>query len=540
MATIDLRGATVSAADPPIGANPNPDLAIKAPVRVATTGGNITLSGLQTIDGVALASGDRVLVKDQTDTTTNGLYNVATGPWTRTIDALNNSQFTQGMQVAVTQGQANAGAAFTLATANPIVLGTSPLTFTCALAVVPPALSTSPGLVITQNAGGLSALPSLGLNQINITDTVNAGGNFCVGLNVNYVYGGPSCQGGREAVQATMSLNVATSPSNPNRNYVGVVGVGEAIANDNGAGVTTATALGAVFGGNFVGALFAGATNFLNVTGAEFNSFVQTGASAALKSLLQVSADPRDRVQGSVVDAMFWAYNQSGSSPGWNNGILIDNAGGIGAWPIAPAGTVIKTGGAGAAALGIDLSNTTFSTAAFKSAGFTVDGAGNVKPAGINIGSSAASFGVSIKQADSSSGQVLFAGSAAAIRFWTDATGGGNARIEAVDNTGVASFKPLFINATAMQFTIGGTVAQSIFSSGGVGIGSSATDPGAGGFLASTIFVNNAAFMLRSKASFTNGAGSSSATLTNAPAAGNPTKWIAIDDNGTTRQIPAW
>ena len=29
-------------------------------------------------------------------------------------------------------------------------------------------------------------------------------------------------------------------------------------------------------------------------------------------------------------------------------------------------------------------------------------------------------------------------------------------------------------------------------------------------------------------------------TLTNAPAAGNPTKWIAIDDNGTTRYIPAW
>jgi hypothetical protein len=26
----------------------------------------------------------------------------------------------------------------------------------------------------------------------------------------------------------------------------------------------------------------------------------------------------------------------------------------------------------------------------------------------------------------------------------------------------------------------------------------------------------------------------------NAPAAGNPTKWIPIDDNGTTRYIPAW
>lgn len=39
---------------------------------------------------------------------------------------------------------------------------------------------------------------------------------------------------------------------------------------------------------------------------------------------------------------------------------------------------------------------------------------------------------------------------------------------------------------------------------------------------------------------FTNGAGASIGTLTNAPAVGDPTKWIPIDDNGTTRYIPAW
>jgi hypothetical protein len=129
MATTDIRGATVSAADPPISTSPNPDLAIKAPVRVATTGSNITLAGLQTIDGVALSAGDRVLVKDETDATTNGLYNATTGPWTRTIDAANNSQFAQGMQVAVTSGTANAGINYKLTTTSPITLGTSSLTF---------------------------------------------------------------------------------------------------------------------------------------------------------------------------------------------------------------------------------------------------------------------------------------------------------------------------------------------------------------------------------------------------------------------------
>ena len=40
--------------------------------------------------------------------------------------------------------------------------------------------------------------------------------------------------------------------------------------------------------------------------------------------------------------------------------------------------------------------------------------------------------------------------------------------------------------------------------------------------------------------SFTNGAAAATGTLTNAPVSGNPTKWIPINDNGTTRYIPAW
>lgn len=44
---------------------------------------NITLSGLQTIDGVALVAGDRVLVKDQTDKTQNGIWFASATAWTR-------------------------------------------------------------------------------------------------------------------------------------------------------------------------------------------------------------------------------------------------------------------------------------------------------------------------------------------------------------------------------------------------------------------------------------------------------------------------
>lgn len=45
---------------------------------------------------------------------------------------------------------------------------------------------------------------------------------------------------------------------------------------------------------------------------------------------------------------------------------------------------------------------------------------------------------------------------------------------------------------------------------------------------------------LSSPVTLPNGAGAAVGTLTNAPVAGNPTKWITINDNGTTRYIPAW
>jgi hypothetical protein len=54
------------------------------------------------------------------------------------------------------------------------------------------------------------------------------------------------------------------------------------------------------------------------------------------------------------------------------------------------------------------------------------------------------------------------------------------------------------------------------------------------------IFFSDAAAMLHSTVAMTNGAAAAVGTLLNAPTAGNPTKWIPIDDNGITRHIPSW
>jgi len=96
----------------------------------ASTGSDITLSGVQTIDGVAGVAGDRVLVKAQTDPTENGIYTMLSGSWTRTADADVDSEVTAGMAVFVEEGGLYGDSGWVLTTDNPISLGTDPLTFT--------------------------------------------------------------------------------------------------------------------------------------------------------------------------------------------------------------------------------------------------------------------------------------------------------------------------------------------------------------------------------------------------------------------------
>lgn len=51
---------------------------------------------------------------------------------------------------------------------------------------------------------------------------------------------------------------------------------------------------------------------------------------------------------------------------------------------------------------------------------------------------------------------------------------------------------------------------------------------------------NNQSVLLESTSTLSNGSALAAGTLLNAPVAGDPTKWVAIDDNGTTRYIPTW
>ena len=105
-------------------------LITKDAVKAATTE-NITLSGEQTLDGIALVAGDRALVKDQTNKAQNGIYVVSVGAWARSadFDGTPVGEVKKGSYVYVQEG-GQAGNGFTLATSDPIAIGTTELTFT--------------------------------------------------------------------------------------------------------------------------------------------------------------------------------------------------------------------------------------------------------------------------------------------------------------------------------------------------------------------------------------------------------------------------
>lgn len=104
------------------------DRAVKEPCRVATAG-NIPLSGVQTVDGAALAVGDRVLVRAQDDALDNGIWQVAAGTWQRADDFDGADDVFGGAQVLVAAGAALAGSHWRVVGAGSFSVGNQPILF---------------------------------------------------------------------------------------------------------------------------------------------------------------------------------------------------------------------------------------------------------------------------------------------------------------------------------------------------------------------------------------------------------------------------
>lgn len=109
--------------------------AVRAPVKRATVGANNTRSGLALLDGILLVSGDRVLVKDQTNPAENGIYIATAGAWGYAPDSdiggnpADGGKYPQGLIVPVIAGTVNSGSFWQLQQSSVATLGVSPQTY---------------------------------------------------------------------------------------------------------------------------------------------------------------------------------------------------------------------------------------------------------------------------------------------------------------------------------------------------------------------------------------------------------------------------
>lgn len=205
----------------------------KQAVRAATTANITSLSGTLTIDGVSLVVGDRVLVKNQTTASQNGIYVVASGSWTRSLDADIWDELISAY-VFVQEGATNADVGYICTVNTGGTLGTTDVTwaqFTSASQVDAGAGLTQSGT--TLNVGGTTDRISVSADAVDIAST--------------YV--------GQTSITTLGTISTGTWNAT-------TIGVGK-----GGTGVTTLTTNGILYGGATVGATAAGTWDSTNSIG---------------------------------------------------------------------------------------------------------------------------------------------------------------------------------------------------------------------------------------------------------------------------------
>lgn len=267
---------------------------------------------------------------------------------------------------------------------------------------------------ITDGTGTLTGGYIHAFNQFKVnSDDINAGSTFVTGFVVEHYFGGSAMRGGREAFAAYAYQTTNSTTSNTNKNYVGVTGVGTGLDNDGGTSTSAANARGAIFGGGFVAALGASATNWLDVCGVELNTALVSGSSSYFKTMLRLCGRSDDDVQGANVDCMMHLGNQTGAVS-WDYGFYFGATSVGHDWPLQSGGTIffVPNLDSPSCAYGIDFRNVTFTSAAFASNQFLIGQNGAISTQLIYLaqGSTSLSNGLNSNIADAGTGYIRISG----------------------------------------------------------------------------------------------------------------------------------
>lgn len=290
----------------------------KQPVAAATTA-NITLSGAQTIDTVAVVAGDRVLVKNQTADYENGIYVAASGAWSRSPDANTWDEMVSAL-VFVTEG-GQSGSAWYCPIQPGGTLGVTAITWN----------NFSVGGVYFAGTG----LTLTGGDTFNITNTGVSAATYGSASTVPVV-----------AVNAQGQITSATNTS-------------IAIA---ASAITSGTIDTARISGSYTGITAVGTLSGLTVS-ATITGSISGNAATATTATTATSATTATNLAGGATGSLPY---QSGAGTTTFVGIgttgqVLTVAGGVPSWATPSAGTVTSVSGTGTVS-GISLSGTVTSS----------------------------------------------------------------------------------------------------------------------------------------------------------------------------------
>ena len=194
---------------------------------VTTTNINLSSGAPSQVDGVTLSHNDRVLVTGQTTASQNGIYYVVTlgsgsnGTWSRSTDSNQTGELLAGTIIMVTEGIVYADTQWKLITDNPIVIDTTPLTFTQNYSANSISGGTSNVVVnsnanVTISSAGAANVLTVSNTGVYVSGVVSATGN----ITGNYFIGNGSALTGiivptpSEIANGTSNVNIPTANSN--------------------------------------------------------------------------------------------------------------------------------------------------------------------------------------------------------------------------------------------------------------------------------------------------------------------------------------
>ena len=354
----------------------------KQPVNCGTTA-NITLSGLQTIDGVTVVAGDRVLVKNQTTTSQNGIYLASATAWSRAPDADTWDELISAI-CFVESGSTLAGSAWYCTIQPGGTLGVTAVTWSNFS--VAASYTAGTGLTLTDyvfsitNTGVTAA--AYGSASKTLTATVNAQGQLTVLAASDIAIANTQVSGlGTMSTQAASA--VAITGGTINGTTIGATTAAAVNATTfTGAGTgLTGTATSLSIGGNAATATLA--TTATNIAGGAAGSVPYQTASGAT-ALLAAGTDGYVLRLASGLPT--WGIDYTGTvtsvAQSFTGGLIS-----VGGSPITTSGTLALTVAGTSGGIPYFSSGTTWATSAALSANALVVGGGaGVAPATITTG----------------------------------------------------------------------------------------------------------------------------------------------------------